>query len=94
MLMDFLIELLTEVITDGLGNAIDHPKIPIWISLLVHTVLCLLLIAVFILLIYAACQEKDLPGIVIYGIIIAGLTALWTFGCVKIVKGKRENKNK
>lgn len=82
--LDFLIELLAEIFLEGAAEAAGHPKIPLWVRIVIVTVLSFLLIAVCGLVTLSCYKSGNFTGTIICGVVTAGLTALWIFGCVKI----------
>lgn len=83
-----LLELFFEIFCQGLADISGNPKIPLFIRLLLFTVLCSIPTTVSVLGIFVSYKATGMVGSVICGIISALLIALWVFGCYKIIKHK------
>jgi hypothetical protein len=86
--MEFLFELLIE----GLADAAGHPKVPIFIRLMIMTILTGGLAAVAILCGFSALEASELVGAIIGWVIAVGLVFVWFYGCYRIIKTRKNNK--
>ncbi len=89
--MGCLIEFLIELLLEGLSDAAGHPRVPIFIRLIFITLLVGGMAVVAVLCGFSALDAVGLAGAVIGWVIAAGLIFLWVYGCYRIIKTRRTN---
>ncbi len=90
-MLEFIAELFAEIFLEGIGEAINSPRVPVWLRLLLTFVVCGALIAVAILAAVAAYSATGIIGTVVCAVIAFGLFALMLFALYKILSASHRN---
>lgn len=87
-MIDFIIELVMEIVGDGLSEVANSRRLPLWARIGAISILCLPLA---VLLIYAAVESflaENTVGTVIPAIIAAFFLIGWLVLLIRILKNK------
>ncbi|MBS6475759.1 MAG: hypothetical protein KH354_07250 [Clostridiales bacterium] len=84
-----MLEFLCELFFEGVAEAAETSKLPVWLRLTLFSTLCLVPISISVLGCFSSYQATGIAGAIVCGGIAVFLIVLWILGCRKIIKRKR-----
>lgn len=85
-MIDFIVELILDIIGEGVAEGIKNSKIPKIIRIVLLSILCVPLIILCCISSKASLAATGTVGFCITLAIAAVILALWVFGIIKILK--------